>query len=83
VRTASLRRPGPVPTAVQTVAAVQAGTTTARAAVHASLDRIAAVDGLLGAYQVVRAERALAEADEVDRRRTWRPWPRLAPDQPR
>ena len=57
-----------VPTALQTVAAVRAGTTTARAAVQASLDRIAAVDGRLGAYQVVRAERALAEADEVDRR---------------
>jgi amidase len=57
-----------VPTAVQTVAAVRAGTTTARAATQASLDRIAAVDGALGAFQVVRAERALAEADDVDRR---------------
>lgn len=57
-----------VPTALETVAAVRAGTTTARAATQASLDRIAAVDPALGAYQVVRAERALAEADEVDRR---------------
>ncbi|HVM29022.1 MAG TPA: amidase family protein [Mycobacteriales bacterium] len=57
-----------VPTAVQTVAAVRAGTTTARAAVQASLDRISAVDGTLGAFQVVRTERALAEADELDRR---------------
>jgi amidase len=57
-----------VPTALETVAAVRAGTTTARAAVQASLDRIAAVDGRLGAYQVVRTERALAEADELDRR---------------
>jgi amidase len=57
-----------VPTAVETVAAVRAGTTTARAAVQASLARIDAVDGALGAYQVVRRERALAEADEVDRR---------------
>ena len=60
--------PPAVPTAVQTSVAVRAGTTSARAAVQASLDRIAAVDGPLGAYQVVRAERALAEADEVDRR---------------
>jgi amidase len=58
----------PVPTALQTVAAVQAGTTTARAAVEAALARIAAVDGALGAYQVVRADRALAEADDIDRR---------------
>jgi amidase len=58
----------PVPTAVETVAAVRAGTATARTAVQASLDRIAAVDDALGAYQVVRGERALAEADEVDRR---------------
>ena len=57
-----------VPTAVRTVAAVRAGTTTARAAAQASLDRIAAVDPALGAYQVVRGERALAEADELDRR---------------
>ncbi|MFP5220184.1 MAG: amidase [Actinomycetes bacterium] len=57
-----------VPTALQTIAAVRAGTTTSRAAVQASLDRIAAVDGRLGAYQVLRAEKALAEAEEVDRR---------------
>ncbi len=58
----------PVPTAVKTVADVRAGTTTARAAAEASLARIAAVDGGLGAYQVVRADRALAEADAVDAR---------------
>ena len=57
-----------VPSVLQTVAAVRAGTTTARSAVQSSLDRIAAVDAGLGAYQVVRADRALAEADEVDRR---------------
>jgi amidase len=60
--------PPPVPTALETVAAVRAGTTTSRAAVEASLGRIAAVDGALGAFQVVRGERALEEADEVDRR---------------
>lgn len=58
----------PVPTALETVAAVHAGTTTARAATEAALARIAAVDGVLGAYQVVRGDRALAEADELDRR---------------
>lgn len=57
-----------VPTAIETVAAVRSGATTARAAVQASLDRIAAVDRAVGAYQLVRAERALAEADDVDRR---------------
>jgi amidase len=61
-------QPPPVPTVLVTRAAVRAGTTTARAATQASLDRIAAVDGRVGAYQVVRAERALSEADEVDRR---------------
>jgi amidase len=60
--------PPPVPTALETLAAVRSGSTTARAAVQASLDRIAAVDATLGAYQVVRTERALAEADELDRR---------------
>jgi amidase len=57
-----------VPTATETVAAVRDGATTARAAVQAALDRIAAVDGVVGAYQVVRAERALDEADAVDAR---------------
>jgi amidase len=59
----------PVPTAVETVAAVRAGTTTARAATEAALARIAAVEGLLGAFQVVRGEKALAEADALDGRR--------------
>ncbi|HWG94131.1 MAG TPA: amidase family protein [Mycobacteriales bacterium] len=57
-----------VPTATETVAAVRSGGTTARAAAQAALDRIAAVDGVVGAYQVVRGERALAEADAVDGR---------------
>lgn len=60
--------PPAVPTAAETVDAVRAGRTTARAAVQAALDRIAAVDRALGAYQLVRADRALAEADEIDRR---------------
>ena len=58
----------PVPTALETVAAVHAGTTTARAATEAALARISAVDSALGAYQVVRGDRALAEADELDQR---------------
>ena len=58
----------PVPTALETVAAVRDGTTTARAATEAALARIAAVDSELGAFQVVRGDRALAEADELDRR---------------
>jgi amidase len=60
--------PPPVPTALETVAAVRAGITTVRAAVQASLDRITAVDARVGAYQVVRGDRALAEADALDRR---------------
>lgn len=60
--------PPPVPTAIETIAAVRTGTTTVRAAVQACLDRIAAVDGFLGAYQVVRADRALAEAAALDGR---------------
>ena len=55
-------------TAVETARAVRAGEGTARAAVEAALARIAAVDGRIGAYQVVRAEAALREADEVDAR---------------
>ena len=58
----------PVPTALETVAAVRTGTTTARAATEAALARIEAVDGGIGAYQLVRREAALAEADDVDRR---------------
>jgi len=55
-------------TAVEIAAAVRAGESTARAAVDAALERIAAVDGRVGAYQVVRAEAARREADEVDAR---------------
>jgi amidase len=58
----------PAPTAVDTAAAVQAGTTTAVAETRAALARIAALDPALGGFQLVRAERALAEAAGVDAR---------------
>jgi amidase len=47
---------------------VRAGTTTARAAVESALARIAARDAEIGAFQVVRTEAALREADAVDQR---------------
>ncbi|WP_037599641.1 amidase [Streptacidiphilus rugosus] len=43
------------------------GDTTSRALVEQSLSRIAASDQALNAFRVVRAEAALAEADEADR----------------
>jgi amidase/aspartyl-tRNA(Asn)/glutamyl-tRNA(Gln) amidotransferase subunit A len=49
-----------------TAAAVRAGTTSARDAVRASLDRIAATDGRVNAFTAVLAERALKRADAVD-----------------
>lgn len=55
-------------TAAETAAAVRAGTTTAVAETQAALARIAALDPDLEAFQVVRAEKALAEAAEVDAR---------------
>ena len=55
-------------TAVETAAAVRAGTTTAVAETQAALARIADLDLALGAFQLVRAERALAEAAGVDAR---------------
>jgi amidase len=55
-----------LPTAAATAAAVRAGTTTAVAETRAALDRIAASDPALGAFQVVRAEAALAEAAALD-----------------
>lgn len=58
----------PAPTAVETAAAVRAGSTTAVAETQATLARIAALDPALGAFQVVRAEKALAEAAAVDAR---------------
>lgn len=53
-------------TAVETAAAVLDGTTTAVAETRAALDRIAALDPALGAFQVVRSEAALAEAAALD-----------------
>jgi amidase len=49
-------------------AAVRAGEVTARAVVAEHLAQIRAIDGELGAFRVVRAQRALAEADVVDTR---------------
>lgn len=53
-------------TAAETAADVRAGRLSARAAVEAALDRIGT--DAVGAFQVVRAARALAEADEIDAR---------------
>lgn len=58
--------PGPVPTAVETAAALREGRLTARRAVEHALARIAALDGTLRAFTVVRAEEALREADALD-----------------
>lgn len=55
-------------TAAETAAAVRAGSTTAVAETQAALDRITALDPALGAFQIVRAEKALAEAAAVDAR---------------
>ncbi len=55
-------------TAVETAAAVRSGSTTAVAEAQAALARIAALDSALGAFQIVRAEKALAEAAAVDAR---------------
>src|ERR1700760_2570326 len=55
-------------TAVGIAAAVRAGELTARAAVESALARIAERDARIGAFQVVRTEAALREADAVDQR---------------
>jgi amidase len=55
-----------LPTAVQLAASVRAGTLTAVDATRAALERIEADD--VGAFQLVRAEKALAEAAAVDAR---------------
>ena len=57
-----------LPTAVDTAAAVRAGRATAMVAAQESLDLIGQRDGDIDAFQVVRAERALAEAAAVDAR---------------
>jgi amidase len=49
---------------------VRAGELSVRKLIAATLARIAAVDPRLNAYRVVFAERALAAADELDRRRS-------------
>ena len=54
------------PTAAETADAVRRGDLSAVAAVEAALDRIAAHDPVIGAFQVVRAERARAEAAQID-----------------
>ena len=55
-------------TATAIAAAVRTGDLTARAATEAALARIAERDAAIGAFQVVRAEAALREADAVDQR---------------
>ncbi len=63
------RAPDPAPdTATAIAAAVRAGDLTARAATEAALARIAERDAAIGAFQVVRTEAALREADAVDQR---------------
>jgi aspartyl-tRNA(Asn)/glutamyl-tRNA(Gln) amidotransferase subunit A len=54
---------------VETAAAVSAGELSAVELVQGSLDRIEALDGRLGAFLSVGAERALARARELDARR--------------
>lgn len=58
----------PSPTATEIAAATRAGTGTARAAVEAALARIAATQATTNAWQVVRPDAALVEADAVDAR---------------
>ncbi len=53
-------------TAVDIAAAVRGGALTARAATEEALARIAERDTDIGAFQLVRVARALAEADAVD-----------------
>jgi amidase len=55
-------------TAVATAEAVRHGTLTARAAAEAALDRIERSQATTNAWQVVRRQQALAEADQVDAR---------------
>jgi amidase len=54
------------PTAAETAAAVRRGDLTAVAAVEAALDRIAAHDPVIGAFQVVRDERSREESARID-----------------
>jgi amidase/aspartyl-tRNA(Asn)/glutamyl-tRNA(Gln) amidotransferase subunit A len=54
------------PTAQRVAAAVREGSASARAAVQAALDRVAATDARINAFSSVLAERALKRADAVD-----------------
>ncbi len=58
-----------LPTAVELATAVRTGKLTAVEATTAALSRLNEYDARLGAFQVVRAERALAEAAAVDARK--------------
>ncbi|MDQ1631394.1 MAG: amidase [Frankiaceae bacterium] len=55
-------------TVLELAEAVRSGRTSARALTEATLRRIALRDGEIGAFQIVRGDRALAEADAVDAR---------------
>ena len=58
-----------LPTAVELAASVRSGSITAVQATTSALERIAKYSDGLGAFQVVRAERALAEAAAIDSRK--------------
>lgn len=58
----------PLPTAAAIAADVASGRTTARAVAEAALARIAAIDPQVNAFTTVTAERALAQAEDIDRR---------------
>jgi len=60
----------PFAAALDVAAAVRAGSLSATEVTEAALARIAELDPLLGAFTVVLGERALAEAQAVDRRRS-------------
>ena len=60
-----MTHPSSSPAATEIAGAVRAGTVSARAATEAALARIEARDVEVGAFQLVRGEAALAEADAV------------------
>ncbi len=60
--------PSPFPTATEIAASVAAGRTTARAVIESTLAGVAARDPALNAFTDVVAERALLQAEDVDRR---------------
>src|SRR3954468_19232838 len=55
-------------TATEMAEDVRSGRRSARSLAEDALERIGRLDGDIGAFQVVRAERALEEADSVDAR---------------